>query len=434
VKIIIISGSAPPEPITAGRVHWDLANHLSQNNNSVWLITPGPSRPLGANYPKLSKTTIKRINDNFRHVRIKSFTFPDYNALLRAYESADFGIKAVRFINRKISDYDLIYASPWAFLGQFFILLLRNNKNIPVIMNVQDLYPESFLCKIKTKLLQRLLNPLYLIDKFIARKSTHITVISESLKEVYFKNRKIPQSKISILQNWQDESEFLKPLEPRIKILEKYNIKDLNGKFTYMYLGNIGPVAGVEKIITAFGELKNNNSALIIAGSGTYKLRCQAMAEQLQLTNVIFLEVPQGLKPVVELQSISDTLMLPIHPVAANSSIPSKLIAYMFSRKPVITSANLKSETAIVIKKSGCGWVTRSNNASEWSRIMNLVHETDKNILISMGRAGFEYAMKHYSRKEGVKNVSELLYKIKSKYYEKSNHSWRWWLYRRSPG
>lgn len=179
-----------------------------------------------------------------------------------------------------------------------------------------------------------------------------------------------------------------------------------------MYLGNIGPIAGVDTIINAFAKLNIENSALIIAGSGSYKDRCQSLAERLEISNSFFLDVPQGLRPVVELQSISDILLLPILPEAANSSIPSKLIAYMFSVKPIITSADRFSETATAIEESECGWITKTNDISEWTDLMRVAYETDKTVLQSMGKSGFNYALKKYSRKEGLNNISQLFYKL----------------------
>jgi len=414
MNILIICGCAPPEPGTSARVHWDMATHLSQQNHRVWLLSPGPSRPLGEPYPKLKKTTVSRINDNFQHVRIKSFTYPDYNVLLRAYESADFGIRAIRYINRNIKDYDLIYSCPWAFLGQFFILWLKRNKDASLIMNVQDLYPESFLCKIRSRFLRSLLSPLYMIDKYNARKSSHITVISESLKNVYVHHRKVPEEKISILANWQDESAFLVPLNPKSEILRKYELEDLAGWFVFMYLGNIGPVAGVENIISGFASLKYQFCALIIAGSGSYKRKCQELVKKLEEQDVYFIDVPPGLNSVVELQSISDVLLLPIHPEASASSIPSKLIDYMFSSRPVISSAGADSETARVIMESGCGWITRSNESREWSDIMSLTRDMDRKTRERKGEQGYGYALRYFTREEGLNRLDEILQKVLS--------------------
>jgi glycosyltransferase involved in cell wall biosynthesis len=412
MKIIIISAVAPPEPGVTGRINWDIAKFEAEANNEVWLIAPYPSRPLGTKYLVLKSDRITQVEKNFYHVNIKSFTYPKYNLFLRIYESLNFGIKSIKYVNREIKEYDLIYVSSWAFLGQLLILLLKRNKRAPIIMNIQDLYPESFFTKINSGTLIKILKPLYLIDKLIADKSSHLTVVSETLKQVYLNDRHTPETKLTVLRNWQDESEFITPVISRKDILMNYGLGEFDGKFIFMYLGNIGPVAGVETIIKAFPELGIHNSALIIAGSGTYKERCMQLAEKLKILNVLFLDVPPGLKPVVELQSISDILLLPIVPAAANSSIPSKLIAYMFSAKPIITSANILSETATAITESECGWVTRSNDISEWTSLMKLTYETDRNKLNEMGRSGFDYAINNYSKKQGLMRVTQLFHKL----------------------
>ena len=415
MRIVIISGTAPPEPLTASMINWDLADHLAAQKHEVWLISPKPSRPLGVKYHKLPGIITKKAGDNFYHVNVDSFTYPEYNLFLRAYESLDFGIRSTRFINKEIKDYDMIYASSWPFFSQLMIVLLRRNKNLPLIMNIQDLYPESFFTKIKSKVLTWFLKPLCLIDKKVAQKSTHITVISESLRQVYLNKRGIPESKVSVNNNWQDQEEFCKTLLSRAHIIEKYNLELADGKFIYMYLGNIGPVAGVDTIINAFAKLDNENLFLIIAGAGSSRDKCQALVKKLDIDCVAFISVPSGLKNVAELQSISDILLLPLDPEAANSSVPSKLIAYMFSGKPVITSASEESETAKAIRVSGCGWITGTNHTDDWAHIMESAFNTDETVLNEMGRTGCTYALLNYSKTEGLRKISELIYRISEK-------------------
>jgi glycosyltransferase involved in cell wall biosynthesis len=412
MKIVIISAAAPPEPIVAGRVHWDLANFLAKEHNEVWLISPFPSRPLGKKYPRYKKNMVTEVIDNFVHVNVNSFTYPKYNLIKRTFESFDFGLKSIRYVNREIKNYDLLYVSSWPFIGQLMILILRKRKKAPLIMNVQDLYPESFFTKINSRFLNWVLKPMLVVDKFIARKSNHITVVSETLKKVYLTKRKIKESKITTIYNWQDESEFVKPIASKEHLFEKYNLERLKDRFIFMYLGNIGPVAGVEHIINAYSGLKCNDTALVIAGSGTQKEKCVSLATKKGIDDIHFVDVPLGLSPVVELQSISDVLLLPIHPEAADSSIPSKLIAYMFSAKPVITSANPYSETARSIKESGCGWITNSNDILDWTSIMRTAYEEDKIILKAKGSNGFNYAIENYSKKGGLNKINQLFTKL----------------------
>jgi glycosyltransferase involved in cell wall biosynthesis len=177
-----------------------------------------------------------------------------------------------------------------------------------------------------------------------------------------------------------------------------------------MYLGNIGPVAGLEKVIEEFGLLDESKYVLIIAGSGSYKEVCISLVEKLNLNNVLFTSVPPGLKTVVELQSVADVLLLPINPSAAGSSVPSKLIAYMFSSKPVISSAEAGSDTGKVIVESKCGWVV--DGKQPWHVVMENVASLSLEERQKIGKNGFDYAIGRFSKKTGLEKVKRLIERI----------------------
>jgi glycosyltransferase involved in cell wall biosynthesis len=408
MKIVIVSCVAPPEPVVAGRVNWDIAEMLSDYGHDVTIITPHPSRPLGKHDSGRKNLEIINVKDNLQHVRLNSFVYPKYNIFLRSYESWDFGYKAIKYINANLNDADLIYATPWPFLGQY--AFVKFNKSIPIIMNVQDLYPESLFAKIKSSWLTGLLSPLYRIDKYIANHSSHITVVSDNLKEVYLKGRGVNGDKITVIENWQDEVEFVGSLEERAILINKYGLEKVEGRFVFMYLGNIGPVAGLEKVIEEFGLLDSSKYVLVIAGSGSFKETCILLVDKLNLSNILFTSVPAGLKSVVELQSIADVLLLPISPMAAGSSVPSKLIAYLFSAKPVISSAEVGSDTGRVILESKCGWLV--DDLQPWHVVMEKAAGNSKEELQVIGGMGYEYGMGRFSKSEGLKKVKELIERI----------------------
>lgn len=413
-NIVVVSCVAPPETVVAGRVNYDICEYFSQKGNTVTLITPFPSRPLGKfeiNKPR--GNAIVYINENFVHVRINSFQCPNFNLFKRVYESFDFGIKAVKYVNNYLKKADLIFATPWPFLGQIVFVKFRKNKEIPLIMNVQDLYPESFFTKFNSRFFNYIKKPLISIDKYIALHSSHLSVVSESMKNVYIKSRNINPSKVSIVENWQNEEEFLKLNISKDAILKKYNLELLEDKFIFMYLGNIGPVAGLEKVIHEFALMDKSNSYIIIAGSGTAKKSCMDLVESYSLDNVIFVDIPTGLESVVELQSISDVLLLPIQPDASSSSIPSKLIAYMFSSKPVLTSAKHDSTTGIAISENNCGFLVNDQNS--WSNQMSKILLMDQTELKKMGSNAFNYGISRYSKKSGLLKIDNLFNKIANK-------------------
>jgi len=408
--IIIISCVAPPETVVAGRVNWDIAESEAENGNNVTFISPKPSRPLG----KFNKFKIKHAEisaNGIKQVYVKSFIYPSNGLLGRLRESYSFGYNAVNYINKNKLKSDFIYCMPWPFIGQLIFLILLKDKKTKVIMNIQDLYPESFLMKIKPNFLKVFFLFFKSIDRYIANRSDHLTVVSKSLKDFYINERNVKPEKISIIENWQDENEFIDlKLRSKKELQEKYNLNFLKNQFVFMYLGNIGPVAGVEDVINDFKEISNNDISLIIAGSGTSKIDCVELVQTQKIKNIYFVNVEPGLKSVVELQSIADVLILPIKPGSSASSIPSKLIAYMFSSKPIISSADKNSFTASAIINSNSGWLLY--DFGSWGNIMKKVSKIPLDQILEKGKNGFKFSINNFSKSEGLKKINNLFNRL----------------------
>ena len=127
----------------------------------------------------------------------------------------------------------------------------------------------------------------------------------------------------------------------------------MDAPFTYMYMGNVGPLAGIEVLFDAFSKAGLKDARLIIAGSGPAKDSLQKKAASYS-QRIEFWEVPSGKVP--EVQAQADVMLLPVRKGYAKYSVPSKLPAYMFSAKPVIASVDEDSDTALCIVESGAGW------------------------------------------------------------------------------
>ena len=174
-----------------------------------------------------------------------------------------------------------------------------------------------------------------------------------------------------------------------------------------MYLGNNGPVAGVDFLIKSFAKAAIENSQLIIAGSGSRTDACKELARDLGLDNVVFIPVPDGKVP--EIQAQADVMLLPVKKGGAMSSIPSKLPAYMLSAKPIIGSLDLKSDTANAIVAANCGIVIEPENEDYLVGAMREIRYFDKNKLIEMGENGFSYAMSNFSKSYNLKQIVNII-------------------------
>ena len=213
------------------------------------------------------------------------------------------------------------------------------------------------------------------------------------------------KNKINVIRNWQDEVCLSKTLQANT---DNTN----NNLFTFMYLGNVGPVAGVDLLIEAFAKAELPNCRLIIAGSGTMKVPLQKKVKIENLNSVYFWEVPAGKVP--EIQSKADIMILPVKKGAAMSSIPSKLPAYMFSAKPIIACVDKGSDSAIAIEHADCGWVLPPEDIAKLSETMKNVTILQKLELAEKGLNGFDFAMENFSKSRNLRKLCAIINEIKS--------------------
>ena len=222
--------------------------------------------------------------------------------------------------------------------------------------------------------------------------------ISDKMKNYLAETRDIDVNKISVVINWQNEKEFLDYQERAKDISIEY-------PFTFMYMGNIGPVAGVDLLIDAFMQAKFESARLVIAGSGSMKEQLRAKASNCK--EIEFWDVPNGKVP--EIQAQADVMMLPIKKGAASSSIPSKLPAYMFSAKPIIGYVDADSDTANAIMEAGCGWVIEPENVEKLAETMEIVCALDKDVLEDKAKKAQTYGLAHFSKKENLSRLVKVI-------------------------
>jgi glycosyltransferase involved in cell wall biosynthesis len=394
-KILIISAVFPPEPVVSAQISYDLAENLCKHHE-VTVLCPKPTRPFGYSFKDE-----RDIKFRYKVIRLSSFTCPESKIIGRIKESKSFGNHCADYISEHKNDIDIIYANAWPLFSQKTIVKTAKKYKIPCILHIQDIYPESYINKLKLgrSIIYKLLLP---IDKYVLANAAHIICISENMQKILSETRRIPLKKMDVIPNWQNEEPFLPFVENTIS-----TVNDKEHIFTFMYLGNNGPVASVDFLIKSFIKAKIPNSRLIVAGGGSKTEDCKEIVRKAGADNVFFIPVPEGKVP--EIQSIADVMLLPVKKGGAMSSIPSKLPAYMFSAKPILGSLDKESDTAKAIVDANCGIVTEPENESELITAMQIISEWDKSLLEEKGQNGFNYAMKNFSKAINLKKIVELL-------------------------
>jgi glycosyltransferase involved in cell wall biosynthesis len=411
VNIVVISALFPPEPTVSARIALDLAQALRVGGYSCTVICPRPSRPLGADYFCFDGKDAHRISieHGFQVVRLPSFAAPNSRLIGRFHESWSFGWEACRYLrDHDCEDADVLYVNVWPIFAQWLIGRYAVRRGVPFVMQIMDIYPESLTQRLPAWIGRIMGWPLYLLDRWTVRHASQLSVISEAMRQTYVEGRGVPADRVSVIPTWQDETLFDDDVDPSAA-RRRYGVPE--GLFTFLYLGNIGPVAGVEFLIEAFVQAQIGSAQLVIAGDGSRKASCMAFATKVGASRVYFIS-DADVSSVPWLQGMADVCLLPLMPGAGFSSVPSKLPTYMFSGKPVLATVDEESYTARAIVAGRCGWVGKPQDTQWLMCKMREVVEMPGADLEDLGRSGKVYAVEHYSKAENVSRLAGLILSV----------------------
>lgn len=391
-NVLIITAVFPPEPVVSANLMKDLAEKLALDFK-VTVLCPEPSRPLGFRMPDPAQ------EKNYEIIRFNSFTCPESRLLGRLRENYSFGNKVVAYIKQHHKNIDFIYNAPWPLFGNNMVARMARKHGIPYMASVQDIYPESILSKLpKHHVIEWLLKGVLMpLDRYTLRHACKIHTISPGMAKYLSDTRKVPFDKFCIIRNWQNEQDFIQYQQ------EHPSRPPKSSTFTFMYLGNIGFLAGIDLVIDAFNQTGLTDARLIIAGNGAAKDSLMRKVQEAEMPNIEFIDVPAGQVPHV--QALADVMLLPVKKGFAATSIPSKLPAYMFSAKPVLASVDLESDTALSITDAHGGWVVEPENTHLLAEQMKKCFDTDRAQLSALGENAFHYAIANFSREQNCKTL-----------------------------
>lgn len=398
MRVVIVNAVFPPEPVVSARIGRDVAGEFAARGWQVDVITPQPSRPHGTVYPRMpASEELSAGRFRFRVHRVDSVVSPGRSLPGRFIESWSFGRKSAQkllSLTLAAAPIDVIYVNSWPLAAQALIVAVAVRLRIPVTLHIQDLYPESLLPKLPGLFRGLAGQSLLGLDRWLMGQCRAVVTISQRMSDCVTQLRRVPRDKVVIVPNYGDGEAF-KLAGARAESAARYGVDPK--KFTFLYLGNIGPVAGVQTLVQAFHAAGLEKSQLLIVGGGSCRDDCEQLAKRLQAENIRFISEPDaGRVPAV--QALADVFLLPMRRGAAASSVPSKLVAYLFSGRPVLAAVDEDSDTADTIRRGGCGWIEVPEDAARLGAKMREVSRLPEPALAEMGARGREHAGRHFSR------------------------------------
>lgn len=392
MNILLVSYIFYPEPIAMSTIVEDMATELSKAHN-VTVLTSRPCRPIGYGLPK---ETIKP-DWKFKRVILESDIYPQTSFWGRAKESKSFGEYVARYIKNSDTLYDVVYGCIPPLYGQKTIVKCCKALGIPIIIHVEDIYPEPFLTRLPGiigKIMFRLFFPM---DKYILNNASKVVAIGPKLRDYLIKTRNVDPERVEYVYNWQDDRRFNVDVKEDIP----------NNEFTFMYVGSLSVAANLLRVASCYINANPKGSRLVFAGAGALKEALMQIAKDNPTVRIEFWDAKSSEVPLI--QSKADVLVLPLKTGVALKAFPSKFPAYLYSKKPVLAYVEESSDVADCINKSGCGWIVDPTNEEQLSKFFKVIPSTSRDMLKTMGQNGYEYGINHLTKQVNLEKICSII-------------------------
>lgn len=406
--IVLVCAVYPPEPLVSAYMCQDLALRLLATGYNPIVVCPQPSRPIGADYSAWSAKgrILSTMENGVTVVRLPSYVSPKSGFFARARESCSFGWQSSRFLKDRTTVPAAIFLSGWPIFSKALTTWFAERRGVPVVLSVMDVYPESLLEKLPRALRTAIGWPLLAVDRWTARRAAMVVVISEYMRRLYAQVRNVPSDRLALVRVWQDERRF-EVMPAHTEACRRYGVR--NDRFTFLFLGNVGPVAGVDLLIRAMAMSRLEGTAqLIIAGDGSAKEDCQRLAQEMGAKNVIFISDPE-MGNVAALHALGHVCMLPMKRGTGTTSVPSKLAAYLLAGRPVIATVDADSDIAAMVSEADAGWVGPAEDIEWLSATMQKTVSLDEAELLKKSGNGRRYGLAVFSRAAGGERLAEIV-------------------------
>jgi glycosyltransferase involved in cell wall biosynthesis len=407
MRVLIVSPVFPPEPIVSAQTSAQVAAALVASEHEVTVITAFPSRPAGKLYPGYRQTLYRqeRSAAGYNIVRCFSTVSAESRMLSRFAENISFGLTSgwqVLWQKRP----DVIYANTWPIFAAGILALVAHLRRILLVISVQDVYPESLSAQGRLSAQSRLARLLRRVDRAIAHSSRSVIVISERFAQLYRDDRGIPVESVHVVPNWGDEG-LVVPDQDGAQLRAEAGIRE--DAFLLVYGGNIGVAAGVEGVIEALGCLPvTSRPHFLVAGAGASLAACRDLAA-MSAPGAVSFYTPWPAEKTSPVYAAADALVLPTQGTQSLVSVPSKLIGYMLSARPIIAQAVSGSDLANTIQNAGCGWVVEPNQPQHLAEAIRAAMRLSRAELRELGQAGRAYALSHFTRAVCLPQVMAIL-------------------------
>lgn len=392
MKLLILTQYFPPEVGAPQNRLYELAVRLQQKGMEVSVLTAMPNYPQMKVYEGYTGKFYMEESMGALHIhRSWIYTTTDKGIFKRLLNYFSFVFSSFFAGCFKLGKFDYILCeSPPLFLGMT-AFALKKLKGGKLLFNVSDLWPES------AERLGLVTNPLFLkaatrLEEFLYRQSNLISGQTQGIVKNI--SGRFPTKKVYWLPNGVDLN-FYKADAVQSNWRLQYGFTEQD--FIVLYAGIIGHAQGLEVIIKAAAQLKEQaRIKFVLVGSGPEKEKLQQLKNDLNVTNVFFLDAV-GKKEMPAIIAASNCSVVPLKRLDLfKGAIPSKLFENLAMKKPILLGVEGEAKD-LFITEGNAGLAFVPEDATDLAE--KTLHLFNNSSLVKeLGENGYNYVEKKFTR------------------------------------
>lgn len=243
------------------------------------------------------------------------------------------------------------------------------------------------------------------VNRSAYRKAHQIAVLGRDMKELVVKNYGLPAGHVQWVPHWSATPIPTPVTFAESRLVHRLGLENFR---VIQYSGNMGLWHDLENLVRAASLLQDRKEIrFLLAGQGRRKPEAQALASQLGLTNILWID-PVPLDELDDLLAACHAAVISQREGLTGVAVPCKLYGILASGRPILGAVPATSEVARVIEEENCGEVLPPHHPQALAdRIRKWVDEPES--LEAMGRRAREAYERKYTLAAAARNFRNWL-------------------------
>jgi colanic acid biosynthesis glycosyl transferase WcaI len=407
MKVLVLCAAYHPEVTALGPFNTDLCTFLAEQGHQVTAVVAFP------HYPEWEKAEAYRGINFSREIHrgVDVIRTPMYiprrpTPMRRIAYDSSFAASALVAGAFFGGSPDVIVAMCSPLQAGASAALLGLARRAPFVFHLQDLLPDGAVA------LGMLRNPVAIalaegLGRAIYARADRVTAIGAGFLDALAR-KGVDREKLVYLPNWVDTNW----IRPQTR-MNAFRARSHAGEDVFLvgYTGNFGIKQQMETVVEAARLLRDRRDIrFVLVGDGARKQEAVELAADARLENLELLGV-QPRESLPEMLAAMDVLILHQRKAVVDMVVPSKLLTYAASGRPILFAGVPESEGAKFVTDAEAGVVIAPENPNLLAHAI-VEMQADRIKRDEFGQNGRRYVEAHFDREHILATAEALLREV----------------------